>query len=63
MADHDKDRQYASTPMGEMFRVGFKPVAQLFGAVARRAEQAFWDMNDRLNGVKPSKKDNNGPEV
>lgn len=56
MADHDKDRQYASTPLGEIFRVGFKPVAQLFGNVARRAEQAFWDMNDSLNGAPKSSK-------
>jgi hypothetical protein len=49
MPKRDDDRKYASTPMGEMFRVGFQPVCAMFNKIAQRAESAFWKMNDSLN--------------
>jgi hypothetical protein len=49
-------RHHASTPMGEVFREGFKPVRTFFNGISRRAESAFWNVNDRLNEADPPKK-------
>ena len=50
MTDRNDEREYASTPMGEMFRVGFKPIRTFFNDMSKRAQSAFWNFNDRLNG-------------
>jgi hypothetical protein len=50
MPNRRKEREYAATPMGEMFRVGIKPVRAFFNKMAQRAESTFWNMNNRMNG-------------
>ena len=50
MPDRKDDRDYASTPMGEMFRVGLKPISGFFNDISARAKSTFWKFNDRLNG-------------
>ena len=62
MSKRDDDQNYASTPMGEMFRAGFKPVREFFNGISRRAESTFWNMNNRMNGGLGSRHNTHVPD-